>query len=433
VPSLRKWSRYRLPPSASLGHDEFLKNFQLPINFTAVQVGDFIDQNLNQGQAVSSLLIDHLIMSIETKKQFEDIGYYLWRFRHSAFGYKLRDWTKNLLAMRALELNAYDALVEILNDSDKFGYYPDVMTLNCIILHLIETGRHEDCLKVTKIACLKDMANSLGFAKLAAAVIARNHEIIEANVEEKEFYAVIRNLGTQFEELNFLTSYANRGIANLISQDQITKSDYFFINPHLDYASMTKIKEDLTYAEIIDAVCEKINLNIPYLTEDLKNDIESAKSLRQDWMSESSKLHEAFSALISDRKAWSDQYILLEERHKAGIDYALTQSGLWNEKAIMEKLGTDRMPKIVPPYLEQKHKLVAVSDLELEQDVYEKESPEEWQKIKTFFGNRVEEKLKVRNNQKVPMRKGYLKNPRWKYGLTAELAPPSSVPKLPVD
>ena len=44
---------------------------------------------------------------------------------------------------------------------------------------------------------------------------------------------------------------------------------------------MTKIKEDLTYAEIIDAVCEKINLNIPYLTEDLKNDIESAKSLRQ--------------------------------------------------------------------------------------------------------------------------------------------------------
>ena len=49
VPSLRKWSRYRLPPSASLGHDQFLKNFQLPINFTAVQVGDFIDQNLNQG------------------------------------------------------------------------------------------------------------------------------------------------------------------------------------------------------------------------------------------------------------------------------------------------------------------------------------------------------------------------------------------------
>ena len=74
-----------------------------------------------KGQAVSSLLIDHLIMSIETKKQFEDIGYYLWRFRHSAFGYKLRDWTKNLLAMRALELNAHDALVEILNDSDKFG------------------------------------------------------------------------------------------------------------------------------------------------------------------------------------------------------------------------------------------------------------------------------------------------------------------------
>merc|ERR1712176_1661557 len=89
VPSLRKWSRYRLPPSASLGHDEFLKNFRLPINFTAVQVGDFIDQNLNQGQAVSSLLIDHLIMSIETKKQFEDIGYYFGAFgtRHLGTSY----------------------------------------------------------------------------------------------------------------------------------------------------------------------------------------------------------------------------------------------------------------------------------------------------------------------------------------------------------
>ena len=103
------------------------------------------------------------------------------------------------------------------------------MTLNCIILHLIETGRHEDCLKVTKIACLKDMANSLGFAKLAAAVIARNHEIIETNVEEKEFYAIIRNLGTQFEELNFLTSYGNRGIATLIDQDQITKVRKIFL------------------------------------------------------------------------------------------------------------------------------------------------------------------------------------------------------------
>ena len=73
------------------------------------------------GQPVSSLLIDHLVMSIETKKQFEDIGYYLWRFRHSTFGYKLRGWTINLLAMRALEFKAYDALLELLTDSDKFG------------------------------------------------------------------------------------------------------------------------------------------------------------------------------------------------------------------------------------------------------------------------------------------------------------------------
>ena len=69
-------------------------------------------------------------------------------------------------------------------------------------------------------------------------------------------------------------------------------------------------------------------------------------------MSESGKLHEVFESLITERKNWSSEYEALEERHKAGIQYALTQTGLWNEKVIMEKLGTDRMPKTVPPYLE---------------------------------------------------------------------------------
>ena len=49
LPNLRHWSRYRLTSSSTLGHDGFLENFKLPINFTSVQVGDFIDQNLNQG------------------------------------------------------------------------------------------------------------------------------------------------------------------------------------------------------------------------------------------------------------------------------------------------------------------------------------------------------------------------------------------------
>jgi hypothetical protein len=71
--------KYTLPTVNSLKHHEFSKSFKTQMNFTAVQVGDFIDQNLNQEHSVPSLLIDQLIEQIETKKQFQDIGYYLWR------------------------------------------------------------------------------------------------------------------------------------------------------------------------------------------------------------------------------------------------------------------------------------------------------------------------------------------------------------------
>ena len=44
---------------------------------------------------------------------------------------------------------------------------------------------------------------------------------------------------------------------------------------------MTKIKEELSYTEIIDAVCEQIDLKVPYINEALENDIEDSKSLRE--------------------------------------------------------------------------------------------------------------------------------------------------------
>ena len=76
---------------------------------------------MNQNQPVPSLLIDQLINSASSKKQFEDIGYYFWRFRLSVFGYKLRPWTNYLITIKGIELDAFDTLVEMLNDSDKYG------------------------------------------------------------------------------------------------------------------------------------------------------------------------------------------------------------------------------------------------------------------------------------------------------------------------
>ena len=105
------------------------------------------------------------------------------------------------------------------------------MTLNCIILNLVEAGRHEDCVKMAKVACLKDLVTSLGSAQLASVVFARNRESLENLIEEKEFYAIIRTLGTQHESLSFLTDYGNRGIATLIDQDQIEKvREFSFVN-----------------------------------------------------------------------------------------------------------------------------------------------------------------------------------------------------------
>ena len=77
--------------------------------------------------------------------------------------------------------------------------------------------------------------------------------------------------------------------------------------------------------------------------------------------------------------------------------------------------------------------IVAVSDLELEQDVYEKNNNPEWKKIQSFFRNRVDEKVGELKDRRAPLRKGYFKNERWNTDISSQFDKPNSVPKLPVD
>ena len=62
-----------------------------------------------------------MVAKVETAKLFDDVGYYLLRFRHSVFGYKLRPWTVYLLTMKGIEFDAYDTLTQYLTDSEKYG------------------------------------------------------------------------------------------------------------------------------------------------------------------------------------------------------------------------------------------------------------------------------------------------------------------------
>lgn len=76
---------------------------------------------------------------------------------------------------------------------------------------------------------------------------------------------------------------------------------------------------------------------------------------------------------------------------------------------------------------------MAISDLELEQDVYEEENGEEWDRIRTFFENRVLEKTEDYRARRAPMRKGYRTNERWEANVLSQFSQPTSVPKLPID
>ena len=219
----RELSRYNLPSVNSTKYDEFGKTFKTNLNYNVVQIGDFIDQNLNQGESVPSLLIDQLIIKIETTKQFEDIGYYLWRFRHSVFGYKMRPWTQYLLTVKGVELEAYDTLTEMITDSDKFGYYPDAMTVHYLILTLLEHELQEQAVQVVQYVVLKDMATTAGLAHLCAIVLALHADLVAISVEEKHLYAIFRTLGSLHSDLSFLNEYGNRGLATLQKENRILK------------------------------------------------------------------------------------------------------------------------------------------------------------------------------------------------------------------
>jgi len=424
-----------LPSRTETQFHKFGEAFSTKLDFTLVQIGDLIDQNLNAEEPIPSLLIDEMIVKVETAKLFDDLGYYLLRFRHSAFGYKLRPWTVYLLTMKGIEFDAYDTLTQYLTDSEKYGFYPDPMTLNYLMLTLLEKGLTEQAVQVAKCVVLKDLATTHGLAQLCSVVLASNTETVQTLLEDKEFFAILRIL-SQTPELHFLAEFGNAGLANVQSENRILKSDHYYINPHLDYESLARVRSDFSYEDILEKTSKKILETVTDLDEALAQDVQDGLGLCHTWAEESCKLHNAYKEVLEDREEWLETYRNLEKKHNAGIQYALAQTGLWNQEEVMKRLGTPRMPKTVPPYKEHKHKLVAISDLELEQNVYEAENGEEWSRIRTFFQNRVRERVQTHKKKTAKsyyMRKGYKSNPRWDTHITSQFNKPSSVPKLPID
>ena len=96
------------------------------------------------------------------------------------------------------------------------------MTLNYLILALLEKGLSEQAVQVAKCALLKDLATTRALCQLCSVVLASNTEIVQALLEDKEYFAILRIL-SQTPELHFLAEFGNAGLANVQSENRILK------------------------------------------------------------------------------------------------------------------------------------------------------------------------------------------------------------------
>merc|ERR1712062_277572 len=82
-----------------------------------------------------------------------------------------------------------------------------------------------------------------------------------------------------------------------------------------------------------------------------------------------------------------------EKARLAGIEYALETTGLYSMR---EEVEQRRFKDVVKPFfVENEYGLICISDLELEQTVYEAQNPEDWKKVYGFFSEQVNEIRKV--------------------------------------
>lgn len=157
------------------------------MDYPVQTTGDFIDQNLNKGEPVPSILLDQLIQTVETKKQFIDISYHLWRFRHSPFSYKMRPWTNyflitkgsktvfsNLKLVLGVRLGAFEALVELLLKSETYGSFPDAASLSYLLLNLVENGENQLAVEACVDLLIKDLCSSSTLAKVCLNIFINN-------------------------------------------------------------------------------------------------------------------------------------------------------------------------------------------------------------------------------------------------------------------
>jgi hypothetical protein len=97
------------------------------------------------------------------------------------------------------------------------------MTLNYLLLSLLENGRSEQAIQIIVSIVLKDLSISSGLSSLCAVILSQHKDNVLILIDEKHFYAILRCLGCNNKDLKFLSDFGNRGIANLQNENRITK------------------------------------------------------------------------------------------------------------------------------------------------------------------------------------------------------------------
>jgi len=395
--------------------DNFYDNLKMgldPAVYMTPVVAEYMEVMLNVEDPVPSVLLDHLVYHAFDAREISQVRTSFERFHGSIFGFKMRPWTKVLLIKKSIDFDSVNEIVAWVCAANETGCFLDDVS----VVYLLANVSLKEQVKLAVAAGQRDFITNHHLADHLVQLIVEHIDVAKELYDDKTILLAIQSLAHRNGRVLDLA------LCGLKSLDLSGKDDRTLFNPHFGNGVETVEDIGALYVEIAALLCD--------LTHDI-NTLDFSSTIKE-WKSQANQLHQEWGDLVDQRSQFKLEFLFEEEKREAGIQYTMDNMGVYSIRGKLEKMRSKNVHR--PVFIDNDYAMLSTSDFELEQKIYECEHGDEWERIRGFVQQRVDE-IRAVAKEAHEKTKSEMTNSRWEdhQDVFDEYKRPNSKPKLPLE